>query len=1217
MTSDADSDKKGKPDGLDETVTDRARRARAIEPSKLAGPGFLSVDFAGRGTQLDTAANVPSMAQGRCDHQQPAGEQAEGTLSLIPMERPLPETRASTVSPGETIDPRGDPTATQEWSGGLGITGSRPAPARVRANTSKERFQVLRSHARGGLGEVYLAHDRELNREVALKAIQDRFAESPDSRRRFLVEAEITGCLEHPGIVPVYSLSFDAEGHPFYAMRFIRGESLAHVISIFHAGGGLGDGEHTLEFRQLLQRFVDVCNTIAFAHSHSVIHRDLKPANVMLGPYGETLVVDWGLAKRLDKKGGIEEAHSLPGAAGSSLETAETISGSAMGTPAYMSPEQALGQIDLLGPASDVYSLGATLYVLLTGREAFSGSTVFEVLGRVADGDFPRVRDVNRTVPAALEAICLKAMSLRPADRYESARGLAEEIEHWMADEPVLVYREPWRDRLARWGRRHRTWARAGGTALCIVTIIAVLAAVIVNGARRREHIARVRENQQRLLAEELTTQQQSRLRTTRMEAATLFQQGTDLVQRADWRAARLQFARVLAMTRDEADLADLTSLALRLEGEVERRLVQQEAEQKARGTYELFQKRRDDALFHGTLFTGLDLAANLDATRDAARGALALYGVRPDGGAVSIVPSSLLSSDQQDEIKKGCHELLMLFADAEAMSGRDQDIEHKRAYARRALRILEQAAGIGPGTRSYHVRRARYLEQAGDLVGAQDETARAAGIEPTLPVDLFLLGEQLHKQGAVDEASHLFEAELLLRPDDFWAQYFLAVCHLKADPLRPSEAKAHLTASLSRRPRFAWVYLLRGYAHGELGEFTDADADFDRALQLSSDEGIRFGVLVNRGGMRIRQRKFEIAIVDLTEAVRLKPNQHQAHANLGLAYGGQKRWDAAIEELDLALRLAPGQPGLYRNRALMKLGRQDLGAALDDFGEAIRLTQGPSRVLASDHAHRGRILYRLKRWKEASAAFEAAVALQGDDREFERLRAETLLALGNGREAIRAFNRYLDPSDTDPAALRQRGFERARIADSAGALADYTRALALDPNSPSTRARRGWGLLGDASKLALHDFEEAIKLDPKNGDLYCGRALARVVLGDHAGGVADAETGMKLGIPGDDRRGQIALNYNGACIYAQAAAKAAFIAETQDRQALVKRYQDRAVALFRQTINQIPAAARASFVKQATLDPALDTIRAYPPFMRLIADLTTSDPKHRNGQDQ
>src|SRR5262245_37200576 len=175
-------------------------------------------------------------------------------------------------------------------------------------NTGACRYVPLRPHARGGLGEVLVAEDTELHREVALKEIQARHADDPASRGRFLLEGEITGRLEHPGIVPVYGLGTHADGRPFYAMRFIKGDNLKQAIAQFHrrdqaAPADQGPSKRggaefaSLEFRRLLRRFVDVCNAVAYAHSRGVLHRDLKPGNVMLGEFGETLVVDWGLAK--------------------------------------------------------------------------------------------------------------------------------------------------------------------------------------------------------------------------------------------------------------------------------------------------------------------------------------------------------------------------------------------------------------------------------------------------------------------------------------------------------------------------------------------------------------------------------------------------------------------------------------------------------------------------------------------------------------------------------------------------------------------------------------------------------------------------------------------------------------------------------------------------------------------------------------------------------
>jgi serine/threonine-protein kinase len=281
------------------------------------------------------------------------------------------------------------------------------------------RYYILRPHARGGLGEVFVALDGELQREVALKEIDDKHAANANSRRRFIQEAEITGKLEHPGIVPVYGLGQYADGRPFYAMRFIKGQTLKEAIARSHnspASGADATRSPELEFRGLLTRFVAVCNTVAYAHSRGVIHRDLKPANIMLGPYGETLVVDWGLAKPLSKGARAEddpekqEPTLLPQL---TAEGMETQTGAALGTPAYMSPEQALGRLDQLGPASDIYSLGATLSSILTGCPPIESQDKLEVLRRAQRGEVLPPRQVKPDVPPALDAICRKAMALR------------------------------------------------------------------------------------------------------------------------------------------------------------------------------------------------------------------------------------------------------------------------------------------------------------------------------------------------------------------------------------------------------------------------------------------------------------------------------------------------------------------------------------------------------------------------------------------------------------------------------------------------------------------------------------------------------------------------------------------------------------------------------------------------------------------------------------
>ena len=354
-----------------------------------------------------------------------------------------------------------------------------PPPAvAAPAAASGPRVRVLRPHARGGMGEVFLAHDDEVDRDVALKAIQPRFADDVTSRARFLLEAQVTGGLEHPGVVPVYGLGHYADGRPFYTMRFVKGDSLQEAVARFHEADkpNRDPGERTLALRGLLGRFADVCNAVAYAHDRGVLHRDLKPGNILLGPYGETLVVDWGLAKAGGR--GAASSAEAPLQPTTVDERAVTHAGDVLGTPQYMSPEQAAGRREDLGAASDVYSLGATLYHLLTGQAPIGKGSINEVLEKVREGRFTRPRQVKPAVPPALEAVCLKAMALRPEDRYAGALELAEEVERWLADQPMRAYREGLRQRWARWRRRNKT-AVAAGAALLVAGVAALAIATL------------------------------------------------------------------------------------------------------------------------------------------------------------------------------------------------------------------------------------------------------------------------------------------------------------------------------------------------------------------------------------------------------------------------------------------------------------------------------------------------------------------------------------------------------------------------------------------------------------------------------------------------------------------------------------------------------------------------------------------------------------------
>lgn len=378
------------------------------------------------------------------------------------------------------------------------------------AATGYGRYALLRPHAQGGLGKVSLARDTKLGRTVALKEIRPDRQPSPEALQRFVNEAEITGLLEHPGIVPIYSLDEDEQGKPYYAMRFIEGQSLQQAIEAYQAQRGRWQpyGSQS-EFRKLLNHFISVCNAVAFAHSKGVIHRDLKPENVMLGEYGETLVVDWGLAKLLpdketrrlgdkEKEGytaeltGDSSSPCLP-KEGTVLQTKE---GAVMGTPAYMSPEQARGEINAVGPAADIYALGGILFAILAGRAPYQG-LAFDILAKLQQNPVPPSPvTVNAAAPQALAAICQRALAAQPRDRYPTARELAADVERWLADEPVQAFPEPWTVRCRRWMKRHRTLVTTGVGILAVTVPLLIVGLFTVEGARQRESLAKEQERQ-------------------------------------------------------------------------------------------------------------------------------------------------------------------------------------------------------------------------------------------------------------------------------------------------------------------------------------------------------------------------------------------------------------------------------------------------------------------------------------------------------------------------------------------------------------------------------------------------------------------------------------------------------------------------------------------------------------------------------------------------
>ncbi len=333
-------------------------------------------------------------------------------------------------------------------------------------------LQNLKFLAQGGLGSVYRATDKQLFREVAVKFIQHRFSTIAESRQQFLLEAEVTGRLEHPGIVPLYGFGETSDGRMFYVMRYIEGQTLDQAIAEYHQQNPKRFKEH-FGFHKLLHHFVSVCQTIAYAHNRGIVHRDIKPANVMLGRYGETLVVDWGLAVPVTREGPFKKSGEGTLMLGSGSR--DSSSHSRAGTPGYMSPEQSDGMPPT--PAADIYSLGATLYKILTGKTQLEGVKLEEFKDRLHRGEIDSPRKVASHVPRELDAICQKAMSLLPRNRYVTALDLAQDVERFLADEPVSVFRESKWAKWSRWARRNRTAVSVSLFGLAGILLLSLLSA--------------------------------------------------------------------------------------------------------------------------------------------------------------------------------------------------------------------------------------------------------------------------------------------------------------------------------------------------------------------------------------------------------------------------------------------------------------------------------------------------------------------------------------------------------------------------------------------------------------------------------------------------------------------------------------------------------------------------------------------------------------------
>jgi tetratricopeptide (TPR) repeat protein len=939
-------------------------------------------------------------------------ERTELLRELLPLELELRRSAGETPTPDEyrtrfLTEPELIADAFAEANAaGAGSTGT------------PHRFQILRPHARGGLGEVFVAFDTELHREVALKEIQRARADDPETRTRFVLEAEITGNLEHPGIVPVYALGSHGDGRPYYAMRFVEGDSMMTAIAQFHAADvrGRDPGERTLALRDLLHRFIDVCKAIAYAHSRAVLHRDLKPQNVMLGKYGETLVVDWGLAKAAGPAFGREtKLVERPYYPRSSGDSTPTVVGAALGTKAFMSPEQAAGAIERIGPWSDIYSLGATLACLLTGESPRASTPP---------------RRIKREVPIALDAVCRKAMAPRPEDRYASARALAEDVEHWLADEPVTAWREPWARRARRWARRHDSAVAATATAM--------LVSLVLSGTGL--FIYQQQVQQQTLVARSAL----ARAEQARDDARSAWSERLDV---SAWlRAGDLAAA---------ATAHDNRWLSAGLRAQLRRHASSVATEMgQARGDATLLE-RLAEVRARSRSLAGYDGPAEYQRAFD-------MHGLRAETSHPSAAAEPPYGRPGSVAVRLAAY--LDDWALLSQLRRRSADLPH---------RLTTWANAFDPDSRRVRLRRALCLTDEAVRRQALLRMAEEPGAADGSAFAVTLLSTALRLAGRPDATVRILETARFRHPEDPWIHQELGLALLRVRPSRREDALRAFAVEAALRPESAsdLARTLR-----DMGRTTEAVVALEAAVRRRRDSTdlVLLGTMnaalgrTAEAGTLYRQAA-ETSRRTLSRA----PQDQDANNNLAAALALLGDIRGAIAAFRSALRADPGSAMVHANLSLALRAAGDLREAVAEARAAINLDPD----LATARNTLGVCLCELNDLPGAAAAFRRAIEAGPEDPQAYTNLGTVLKLQGDRAGGIHALRQAIAIQPDLPAAHFNLGNALRESGDLPGAVRAFREAVRLQPDLLQAHANLGHvlGVMGDFAGAAdsLHHARE------------------------------------------------------------------------------------------------------------------------------------------------
>ena len=836
------------------------------------------------------------------------------------------------------------------------------------------RYRIQGELGRGGMGAVYRAFDPNTAREVAVKRLRPELRGDADAAAKFLAEAQIAAQLEHPNIIPIHEVALDARAQPYFAMKLVEGQTLQVRLQQM-AKDPAGQG---LSLVNRLRVFLKLCDAVALAHSRGVVHRDLKPENAMVGRFGEVYLMDWGLAKVQGLDAPRREATVEVSI--EATHAGSTLRGTVIGTPAYMPPEQARGELERIDVRSDVYSLGAVLYELLALAPPFDGPVVI-VLAAVARGEVvpPGERARGVDVPRELEAIVLQAMAHAPKRRYRTVAALVADVEAYLDGHAVSAADYTPFQLAAKWVGRNRFAAAA---LLAIACALATLGGYvrIQRAERARAAVEAAEASLARIGEADRVPRGKAALEASiegHLEAVSALDRALRLGASGSIKEQRRDLGRALGeraiavgdyalARRSLSELARFGEEAREVERlvakvDVARSAVRAQMEarlhaivQDVREGLQRSGRDRGAADLEGYVVEslGMDLGAVVkvlgavadevaDRARRSARSASWSDGERDVvrlccrvlgrvGGAEPVAPLARLASavwaeDQVVEVgialcNTGRTEALVSLGELR------NRVDASSAAWRRIRRVLGRIPTADVGVRSPSTAqdfRLRGLNRRdhGDLMGAMEDYTRALALEPDHAWTHQLRGSAYHEQGKLEEALADYDKATEADPNLTYAWIHRARVWLEMR--QPQRAILDLKAAIALQPELADSYNDRAKAYMELGQHVAALADLDHAIELDPRCIV---ALVNRGIVQRSMRRGAEALADFERACELAPDSIDAHAGLAETALGQEKLDQGLAAARRAAVLDPRSVSAWHltGRLYEKLGRAD-----------------------------------------------------------------------------------------------------------------------------------------------------------------------------------------------------------------------------------------------------------------------------------------------------